>query len=381
MSLLGIHLTLLIGPIVPLPAPPTLAEALESVEVTHSDEGRSGFQLSFAVGRSGPLDLVDYPPLLGPHLRPFSRVVLVVRFGIMVRVLFDGVITHQQLSPKSEPGTSLLTVTGEDVSVMMDLKEQVREHPAQDETIIANKIIATYAQYQIVPTVIPPFAPDLPIPLERTPVQAQTDLKYLQTMAERFGYIFSVFPGPVPLTNIGYWGPPIRVGIPQKALTVNMGPETNVESIDFSYNALAPTTVTGQVQVPLIGALPIQTFASLRIPPLALMPALPFNYPNIRETVLNDTSGQSYIQAFARAQGMTDKSTDQVVSATGEVDALRYGDMLMPRALVGVRGAGFSYDGFYYVKSVSHSIKRGAYRQKFTLNREGTGTTTPFVIP
>ena len=64
MSLLGIHLTLLIGPMVPLPAPPTLVEALQSVEVTQSDEGRSGFQLSFAVGRSGPLDLFDYQPSL-----------------------------------------------------------------------------------------------------------------------------------------------------------------------------------------------------------------------------------------------------------------------------------------------------------------------------
>ncbi len=45
----------------PLPAPLPLVEALQSIEVTHSDEGRSGFQITFAVGRGGPLGLLDYP--------------------------------------------------------------------------------------------------------------------------------------------------------------------------------------------------------------------------------------------------------------------------------------------------------------------------------
>ena len=41
--------------------------------------------------------------------------------------------------------------------------------------------------------------------------------------------------------------------------------------------------------------------------------------------------------------------------------------MLKARSLVGVRGAGVAYDGLYYVKSVTHNIKRGEYTQSFTL--------------
>jgi hypothetical protein len=44
--------------------------------------------------------------------------------------------------------------------------------------------------------------------------------------------------------------------------------------------------------------------------------------------------------------------------------------------LVGVRGVGNTYDGNYYVKQVTHRIKRGEYKQSFTLIREGQGTTT-----
>ena len=47
MSLLGIHLSILIGPGVPVPAPISISHALESVEVTHNDTGRSGFQMVF----------------------------------------------------------------------------------------------------------------------------------------------------------------------------------------------------------------------------------------------------------------------------------------------------------------------------------------------
>ncbi|MBL8416839.1 MAG: hypothetical protein JNN31_01245, partial [Dechloromonas sp.] len=43
----GIHLTLLIGPGVPIPAPKPLMDALESVEVTSAADTASGFQLSF----------------------------------------------------------------------------------------------------------------------------------------------------------------------------------------------------------------------------------------------------------------------------------------------------------------------------------------------
>jgi hypothetical protein len=170
MSILSTTLTLFVGPTVPVPAPPTVIENLSRVEVTTSDEGRSGFQLTFDAGRSGPLDLVDYSLLLSPLLRPFNRVILLVVFGALPRVLMDGIITHQELTPGPRPGTSTLTVTGEDVSVMMDLEEKSAEHPALDETLIANLLIVQYAQYGLIPTVIPPLAIDPPIVIERVPV-------------------------------------------------------------------------------------------------------------------------------------------------------------------------------------------------------------------
>ena len=49
-----------------------------------------------------------------------------------------------------------------------------------------------------------------------------------------------------------------------------------------------------------------------------------------------------------------------------------------------VRGAGKSYDGLYYVKSVEHNIQRYPkpdYKMTFVLTREGRGAVSSTVPP
>lgn len=370
---------LLVGPTVPVPASGQLAEALSDVEVTHDDTGQSGFQLRFRSGRSSEADLVDHPLLMNPLLRLFNRVVLVVIFDVVPRVLMDGIITTIELQPGNEPGTSMLTVTGEDVSVLLDQQEKSEEHLGLDETLIAYKIIFSYPQFQLIPMVIPPPVVDPPLAIERVPVQNDTDLGYLMDLAGRHGYVFYITPGPAPLTNTAYWGPPVRLGIPQKALSVNMGAETNVEQLSFQHNGREVAMMEGQVQDRITNqSMPVQTFFSAR-PPLASQPTWLIHNAQIRRR-RQRFSGLNYLQAMARAQGAMESSTD-VVTGQGELDALRYGDLLQPRGLVGVRGAGYSYDGFYYVKRVTHNLRRGEYKQRFVLAREGLGSTTPVVRP
>jgi hypothetical protein len=43
----------------------------------------------------------------------------------------------------------------------------------------------------------------------------------------------------------------------------------------------------------------------------------------------------------------------------------------MPRRFVEVRGAGYPHDGLHFVRSVTHNIKPGEYKQSFTLSRNG----------
>jgi hypothetical protein len=376
MTLVGVHLTVLIGATVPTPAPPVLLEALDKIEVTHSDAERSGFQIVFRAPRD-PVSIIDYPIIANPLLRPGNRVILTITIGVVPEVLFDGIITHQQLNPAPKPGDTTFTVTGEDVSVAMDREEKAIEHTAQPETVIAYKIIGSYPQFGFIPEVIPPPSFDAPVPAERTPVQRATDLGYLVEMAKRYAYVFFVTPGPVPGSNLAYWGPPPRVGLPQPAISVDLGPDTNVKSISFQNNEAQATAVQGSVQDRQTNTtVPVRTFTSTR-PPLALFPGLA-NPALAGVRAYKAEGARTATQATAEAQAQTDASTD-IITVDGELDIARYNGLLKARGLVGLRGVGFTYDGLYYVKSVTSAITREGFTQKFTATREGTGSTVPVV--
>jgi hypothetical protein len=372
MKPLTLNLTLSIGQGTPKPVKRELIDAIQSIEVTHNVEGRSGFQIVFQVGRNRDLPWQDYPLAKNPLLSLFNRVIMVVTIGPVAEVLMDGMITNHQLSPSPEPGASTFTITGEDVSVMMDLDERSVSHPVQDEAMIVRRLIADYSQYGLIPKVVKPPFQDRPQKTERTPVQQGTDLAYLQEMAARFAYEFFVTPGPTAGTNIAYWGPPKRSD-PQKALTLNMGSFTNVASISFQNNALAAATVKGQVQDRKTNQIqPVQDQDS-DLAPLVQQTALK-TQKHKRLMQFRET-GRDTGQAASRAQAMVDQATEDVVTVSGELDTLLYGELLHLRGIVGLRGVGFNYDGLYEVKQVTHKIRPGDYKQSFTIKRDGTGST------
>lgn len=384
MPAIGINLTLKLGAQKPKPASRLLMEALQTVEVTHSDEGRSGFQLVFQVGRAGTADQRDYQLLKDPVLAPLSRVILIVTNSASAQVLMDGIITNQQLSPSIEPGQTTFSITGEDISVMMDLDEKSVEHPQQNPQTIVKNLIADYkSPYGLKGEVKDPYRVNRPGQNERIPVQQGTDLNYIKSLAQRYGYIFYVKPGKEK-TNIAYWGPRQQGnrGRVQRALTINMGSYTNVTSLNFQHNALAATEVEGQVQdrkTNRIQPLDISSRSSAARSQLATRSPLGRgapSQPRVRLVQFRD-SGLTLDQAQDRAQGTTDRSTDEVVNISGELDTSYYGGILQVRELVGLRGVGFNYDGLYYVKKVTHKIRfrTNEYKQSFSLIREGLGST------
>src|ERR1019366_9379584 len=114
-----LYLTLLAGPVEPIPAPKPLSDALVSVEVTESATGRSGFQLTFTLADKGILE--TFFLLAGGAPIPILRVVLLVTFPGIPQVLIDGVVLHTEVVPDAMTGSSKLVVSGQDLSALMDL--------------------------------------------------------------------------------------------------------------------------------------------------------------------------------------------------------------------------------------------------------------------
>src|SRR6185437_15556961 len=113
----GLYLTLLVGPVVPLPAPKPIIDALTAVEVTINSTGRSGFRLSFTLSDRSLLQTVF---LLAPPAVEL-RVVIMVTVNNIPQVLMDGVMRHHETQPASSGGHSTITIIGEDLTAVMDL--------------------------------------------------------------------------------------------------------------------------------------------------------------------------------------------------------------------------------------------------------------------
>src|SRR5579884_2955394 len=229
----GVHLTLLIGPLpVPMPAPKSVMDALETVKVT-SGKDKSGFQITFGVSKKSTLLTTMLPAGFFDPMT--TRVIVIATIGGMPNVIVDGVVTRQELAPSNEPGASTLTITGEDLSVLMDVVDMsFMRYPAMPEVARLYVILAKYLFVGIAPIVLPPIPPDIPIPTHEIPTHRGTDLAYIKSLAQDAGYVFYVDPGPLPGQSIAYFGPDIRIPVPQPSLNINMDALTNVESMTFS---------------------------------------------------------------------------------------------------------------------------------------------------
>ena len=374
----GIQLTLLVGPLVPLPVPRVVLDALQSVEVRTAAGSASGFQLTFTITARSPLNTI-FLLAAGTNAgmaTPPLRVLLILTMNGSAQPLFDGVITRVEVQPGGHGQAGTLTVTGEDVTKAMDMQDfSGLPFPAVPVEGRVALLCAKYAPFGLIPMVIPVLFPDVQIPIDKIPAQKGTDLAYIQELARQVGYVFYVEPGPAPGSNIAYFGPEIKIGVPQPALNLDMDALTNVESLSFSFDptkgVLPVVFIQNQLtRVPI--PIPIPNLNPLQ-PPLG---ALPTPIANLK--LLKDTAKMSPMRAISTGLAEAAKSQD-AVTGSGSLDVLRYGRPLKARGLVGVRGAGVAYDGLYYVSSVTSRLKRGEFKQSFELTRNGLVSVTPNV--
>jgi hypothetical protein len=370
----AIQLTLLIGPAMPVPAPKPVMEALQSIQVTSSKD-RSGFQLTFAISKQSPLQTMLPAGYFDPMI---TRVIIVVTVSGLPTVLMDGIVTRQEVAPSNEPAQSKLTITGEDLSVLMDVIEIKAPFPAIPEVGQIYLALAPFAMFGITPVVIPPIITVIKTPITDWYSQTGTHLSFIKGIAQRNGYVFYVDPGPLPGQSIAYFGPDISLPVPQPALNVNMDAQTNVESLSFSLDGLAKKITLFTIfdpatdKIPIV--IPVPNINAFK-PPLGARPTPPAKIEFAKDGTSKkpDEAAQSILAALM--------NNSDAISANGTLDVLRYGSVLRARMLVGVRGAGLAYDGLYYVNSVTHNIKRGEYKESFTLTRDGLISNTPRVTP
>jgi hypothetical protein len=372
----------MMGPVIPVTVPRVVLDSLASAEVKIEDVGSSGFQLVFSIDKQSPLQILFL--LTGGTPLLFMRCILVATVNGVANVLMDGVITNNQIAPGDKGSNSTLTITGQDLTALMNQSNWSGfPFPACPREARVALLLAKYAFFGVIPLIIPSVLIDVPLPIDTIPGQQGTDLAYIRAMAAEVGYVFYIVPGPAPGASTAYWGPQIKVGPVQSALSTDMDAYTNVESMRFTFDQ-------EQNKIPLVYIYNQDTGVSIPIPippitplnpPLGAIPALPTNLiPPDLKPFRSDIAKLPIPQAIMLGMAEAARNAD-AVSCEGSLDVTRYGGVLNARQLVGVRGAGPAFDGLYYVKSVTHKIKRGEYKQDFTLTRNGLVSTVPTVNP
>ena len=372
----SLKISLLMGP-VPIPVPHFVIEALTAIKADMgSGETQSGFELNFDLPLRSPLRAL----FLGAGAQaaggvPFMRVVLIVTINGRAESIVDGVATDIEAQP-SDSGNAKLVIKGKDLTSLMDIAQiPATPMPAMPPSARVLFLLSKYAAFGIVPQVIPSVIDEPPLPTEQIPQQKGTDYAYIKKLAADAGYVFYIEPGPLPGMSKAYWGPEIRFGQPQPALTTGMNALNNVEQMSFHLDREAksiPIVYFHEAQSKLSIGLPIPDITPMN-PPLGIVPPLP---PKIEH--LSDTGHLKPSLALMKGLAYVAQHSDAVFGS-GTLDVARYGRVLKSRQLVGVRGAGLPYDGLYYVKNATHDIQRGAYKQTFTLARNGLYSTSPTV--
>lgn len=366
----GAELQLLVGPSLAAPVPRAVIDAITSITITTDTSGPSGFEMRFEISPRSPLHTL-FLVSSGTAI-PMVRVIVVVTVNGSSSVLIDGVMTRHQISEGDKPGSSILTVIGEDLSRVMDYIDfSGIPYPAMPLFARVTMILAKYAFLGVVPKVLPSVLLDVPNPLEHIPSHSGKDLGYVQALAKEVGYVFYMDPGPVAGVTTAYWGPLVKVGTPQPALSLGMDAHRNVESLNFSFDSERKTLPVVSVQNPQSKvSIPISVGDITPLsPPLGLVSPVPKDVRPVKDSAKYGPVRGALIGMARAAQ------SDSAVTARGSLDVKRYGRVLKPRRLVGVRGAGHAFNGLYHVDKVTHELSRGRYTQSFELSRNGLLST------
>ena len=373
----------MIGPVVPVPVPQAVLDALTSV--AGHERRRRPRAASSSRSRSATTRRCR-PSSCSPAgaSTPMLRVIIVVTVNGTPQVLMDGVITRQRGHARQRAGP----VDADDhrrgphhghgpdrlqrASLPGDAGRGARRADPRQVRDVRHRSRWSSRALLI----------DVPIPTEQIPSQQGTDLEYIKQLADEVGYVFYVDPGPVPghehrLLGTGDQGRRAAAGAERQHGRAHQRRVAELQLRQPASTTLPIVFIQNQLtQDPDPDPDPDDHSAAARRS--ALIPP-PLTQASTVAAATRPSSRRS--QAIAARPGRGRRSRPTPSPGTGTLDVLRYGRVLKARQLVGVRGAGPAFDGLYYVKSVTTRSSAASTSRASTLTPQRPASRSRRQVP
>ena len=352
--------------------------SIKQLQVEDSDTTADSFVIRVSTRRD-PSGHWSFPAK--DRFQLFSKVRISASFpNISTEHLIEGYVTHIDFHIDKDETKSYVDISGMDATLLMNLQENLVAWEDKSDSVIAKEIFDKYDfDTEIEDTETTPQSET-----SFTVIQRETDIEFLKRLAAKNGFDCYVKKDYQKQKTIGYFGKRKLSLTPQKDLTVQFGPTNNVESIDFTVDALRPLSIeirqkdafTEEVKevtiedskLPKIGKQNLQELIAPTVGKIAsgnkLFPKLVLSKhvtsePHIMETV---------------ARSVFDDGS-WFVTARGSVNAEAYGSVLKAKSMVLIKGADDDFSGKYYVSKVVHKFEPESYLQEFEAKRNALGST------
>jgi hypothetical protein len=372
----------------------TLMQLIASTEIEESMDMPSAIQLTVPLSRSSAGELTyASDPRFGP-LAPVSVVTSTDGSGAQgvttcatgaaastigsgsapaaTECIFDGYIISQKLHLETGVTNSTVTVSGQDVSCLMNLKEKVREWVNVTEAQVAAQI---FGGYRITPSDQnrdedwPTYTED-----NHSLMQRGSDIAFLRMLARRSGKLVRIACADRPGVRTGYFAAPNLKGNAAINLAINDNTNWTVNALDLDWDITRPTAVTaraalfndrdpnganGDVTDSGLGALSDQSLSA---------------FAGKDMTVLLATAVDSGGALTQRARGVL-REAGWFAKCEGEADVERLGVVLRAGMLVNLVGVGAMHSGKWVVWTVRHRLTQEKHTMRFTLLRNAVGAS------
>ncbi len=330
---------------------------LRSVEVEMDRQGAAVCTLEFETFREE-----------GEHWRvqdsgllvPWKPIVIEAVFGDRTDEVMRGYIREINLDCPPEMGEATVRVVGQDESILLD-REHVRSLLSEEDTPQSDGDLASRVASDN------GFDAQVEAGLtNRNLHQDATPIRFLRDRAEANGFELFVREGTL------HFHPPELDGDSQPTIYVYGGAETSCLNISIQHDGHRPDRIrvtraaeSGEAleDSEVVPTLPLLGEGSAGSESSGLTPFV---------WRMEQPTGATLEEARARAQARANENAWKI-RATGQLDGVIYGHVLLTHQTVGVEGIGETYSGTYYVDSVTHTFDADGYRQAFRLLRNAIG--------